>query len=323
MTQIDDIVFYVVVSVLGVCVALMLVFLYLCCKGNIIWRQRGQPYLEKKLINKCDPESRNSDSDRREMELKESLQRERQEKEELLDRLSRITSEKLRDGNPNIVDISDQNRPGKLGEQFSELYDNQWTDALEAIENQTGVAQRQAIHILLQILLECYEMSKKEAEDQIMLVRTQLESIIAQDSTGPKSAVNDILFRVKEERKLFAPNRVPQHEAVKQSLIANGKMDESILNTGAVQTFLQECERICWLMVVQDPPMVLFHSSNREYFREYLHRGKYLLYVVWPTVLLHEDGPTMWKGVAEYGDELDNQVGQAEEGYDESDLINL
>ena len=63
-------------------------------------------------------------------------------------------SSRLRDGNPNVVDLSDQNRPNKLGEQFSELYDNQWTNAFEAIQYFFGTTKSEynIIRILLEIL---------------------------------------------------------------------------------------------------------------------------------------------------------------------------
>lgn len=40
---------------------------------------------------------------------------------------------KLKDNNPNITDLSDPNRPLKVAEQFSELYDKEWTNALESL----------------------------------------------------------------------------------------------------------------------------------------------------------------------------------------------
>ena len=42
---------------------------------------------------------------------------------------------KLTYGNPNIADLSDSRRPTKLAEEFSELYDNEWTDAFEALDD--------------------------------------------------------------------------------------------------------------------------------------------------------------------------------------------
>lgn len=41
--------------------------------------------------------------------------------------------QKLTDNNPNVADLSDTNRPTRLAERYTELYDNQWTDAFEAI----------------------------------------------------------------------------------------------------------------------------------------------------------------------------------------------
>ena len=49
-------------------------------------------------------------------------------------RLSKLTSDKLTADNPNIADLSDSNRPTKLVEMMSELYDNQWTDAYVALQ---------------------------------------------------------------------------------------------------------------------------------------------------------------------------------------------
>ncbi|XP_052795703.1 synaptonemal complex protein 1-like isoform X4 [Mya arenaria] len=49
-------------------------------------------------------------------------------------RLSKIAGANLAFQNPNIADLGDPNRPTKLAEIFSELYDNQWTDAFEQID---------------------------------------------------------------------------------------------------------------------------------------------------------------------------------------------
>ena len=64
-------------------------------------------------------------------------------------RLSKLMGQKLTDANPNIADLSDLNRPTKLAERFIELYDNQWTDAFEEIDNGD---ENQTIGKLLNIL---------------------------------------------------------------------------------------------------------------------------------------------------------------------------
>ena len=75
-------------------------------------------------------------------------------------RLSKLASDKLVENNPAIADLSDQNRPTKLGEAFKELYDCKWTDAFEALATD-GRSDEQAIRILretLQVRLLTYKV---------------------------------------------------------------------------------------------------------------------------------------------------------------------
>ncbi|KAK3607096.1 hypothetical protein CHS0354_026303 [Potamilus streckersoni] len=62
---------------------------------------------------------------------------------------------RLADDNPNITDLSDQNRPDKLAEQFSELYTNQWTDCYQVLIDNYAKQQEESISILLRILIYC------------------------------------------------------------------------------------------------------------------------------------------------------------------------
>lgn len=67
-------------------------------------------------------------------------------------RLSAMASAQLTDGNPAITDLSDVNRPTKIAEKFSELYDNEWTDAFEALTSQYHMSEKEAVDNLLRIL---------------------------------------------------------------------------------------------------------------------------------------------------------------------------
>lgn len=70
----------------------------------------------------------------------------------MLHRLSKAVSEKLTAGNPAIADLSDKNRPTKLAEFYTELYDNEWTDALESL-GEKGHNDLEAIVTLKETLL--------------------------------------------------------------------------------------------------------------------------------------------------------------------------
>jgi hypothetical protein len=48
-------------------------------------------------------------------------------------RLSVLAGHKLTDGNPEIADLSDPFRPTNIAEQFRQLYDDEWTCALEEL----------------------------------------------------------------------------------------------------------------------------------------------------------------------------------------------
>ena len=68
-------------------------------------------------------------------------------------RLSKVMSNKLTDNNPNIADLSDENRPTKLVEKLSELYDNEWTNAYGVLEDR--FAGYGVVCILLNIFQVC------------------------------------------------------------------------------------------------------------------------------------------------------------------------
>jgi hypothetical protein len=42
-----------------------------------------------------------------------------------------MAGDKLTKGNPAITDLGDPDRPMKIAEKYGELYDNEWTDAMD------------------------------------------------------------------------------------------------------------------------------------------------------------------------------------------------
>lgn len=62
--------------------------------------------------------------------------------------------DKLRHKNPAITNLNDPNRPLKIGEQYSEVYENEWTDAYSTILDQENLklSEKETVSILLDIL---------------------------------------------------------------------------------------------------------------------------------------------------------------------------
>lgn len=72
----------------------------------------------------------------------------------LYQRLSKIAGSKLTSNNPDIADLSDDNRPTKLAEKFGQLYDDAWTDSLEELtEKEATLDDTVAISFLLRIVM--------------------------------------------------------------------------------------------------------------------------------------------------------------------------
>ncbi|KAH3795231.1 hypothetical protein DPMN_148779 [Dreissena polymorpha] len=88
------------------------------------------------------------------MRLEENLQREKEENitrnrriDELTNRLSALAAHQLTKDNPQIADLSDQCRPTKLAEGFSQIYDNKWTDVFEIFAKKK-IAERDIVDML-------------------------------------------------------------------------------------------------------------------------------------------------------------------------------
>ena len=68
-------------------------------------------------------------------------------------------------------------------------------------------------------------------------------------------------------------------------------------------------------MVIQDPMMYLDEEVERDSkydkntYKEFVHSGDTVKYVVWPALFLHKHGPLMHKGVAQvYWEKKDNDT---------------
>lgn len=100
-------------------------------------------------------------------------------------RLSSVAGEKLRNNNPGIADLSDENRPINLGEKFSQLYDDQWTDAIEHLE-EMGYTETDGIRCLLDIL-------KVYGKDKVSLALIVLILLIITDIVIIFNSLNEII----------------------------------------------------------------------------------------------------------------------------------
>lgn len=69
-----------------------------------------------------------------------------------------------------------------------------------------------------------------------------------------------------------------------------------------VINFVERCTELCWSMAIKQPPMVLVYDQlegrphDRTLFSTYTKNGPVIDFVVWPALLLHNNGPILQKG---------------------------
>ena len=54
-------------------------------------------------------------------------------------------------GDRDIMELPDPNRPMKIAEKFTEMYDNDWTDSMEALED-LKISEKKCVEILLHLV---------------------------------------------------------------------------------------------------------------------------------------------------------------------------
>lgn len=294
------------------------------------------------------------------MAEKESLQTQadylQNEKDALLLRLSKIAAERLLDNNPAVADLSDPNRPTKLGEFYTELYDNEWTDACEALKA-VGYQEETAIETLrltlenvVQFCMNKAELVIKKSSDAVNLLfeeykKTDMEEKMPPHLTMPRkqgrecqklmheqSSIEDIRLQQRWKPREHTGGNKNRFE--KGTAVANPKLDaenklkllRKELATSVVpivqqaymdanwtndcvpelKPYIMKCVFLGWMMVVQSPPLVLHKYPNdqviafdKNLYREYTATGPVVSFIVWPALLLEEDGAVLMKGVAE------------------------
>ncbi|KAH3842752.1 uncharacterized protein LOC127876540 isoform X1 [Dreissena polymorpha] len=215
-------------------------------------------------------------------------------------RLSRQMSNSLTENNPQIADLSDSNRPSKLGEKHSELYDNEWTDAYEVLELTCG-GELNAIQKLFEILMDVNEFCKSKSEEQSL----QLKQVSFMSNAEPSNLPDapELKKQMKEFRKYTAELSV--QALCKEYTRKTQSKQRELFADHRVCKYIDGCVKLCWLMNAHDPPVVFSPpvSPNSDFdlsiYKAYTESGSKVQFIVWPALHLHEGGPILERGVAQ------------------------
>ncbi|CAC5392370.1 unnamed protein product [Mytilus coruscus] len=219
----------------------------------------------------------------------ENMQSLKLEKDNLKTKLSSVAGEKLTKGNPSITDLGDPNRPMKIGEKYGELYDNEWTDAMENVGN-----------------VKKYYSDMKNVENEEIIIR-HLHRLLEKEEIANLPVCREASIHRRANSEAFAKYLYGKKIVCKNIL---NDWDyhykhENVMELLMETTFFEKCVHLCWSMAIQDPVMYLDDDLkagmplDKNTYKEFVKSGDKVVYVVWPALFLHRNGPLLYKGVAQ------------------------
>ncbi|CAG2229835.1 unnamed protein product [Mytilus edulis] len=202
------------------------------------------------------------------------------EKESALSRLSKEMGDKLSENNAGIADLSDPNRSTKLAEKYNNLYDNDWTDALESLTTEGRVDEEAGVRILLEIMKvssreHATESNLQSGEDK--QIRQMLETCL---KLKAKTAIANL------QKSYMNYSRKPMY-------------------TERLPEYVNKCIEICWLMNTHNPPLEFAEPPmsgqpyDKDSYKEFTKQGDTVSFVVWLPLLIEKDGAILTKGVVQ------------------------
>eukprot|EP00105_Crassostrea_gigas_P020165 XP_011438886.1 PREDICTED: uncharacterized protein LOC105336327 [Crassostrea gigas] len=235
--------------------------------------------------------------------LQMKLTEEKKEKEHAL----RISAHRPQDQNPEITDLSDPNRPLKLAEKVSELYDNEWTNAMENLEN-LDIQEDKGIKILLKIIKHVFDTcmdfgdTHLESFPDLLVLPPVIYQLQKKRVLSVKDMSSEMLKQMKDFRKLNTEHAI---SGLQKYFAAQRKLKIKQRVYDSCKEYIEKCVELCWMMRIQDPPIYMEadYQPNSPFdsnkMRSYTKAGKLVHFVVWPTFFFHKDGPLLAKGVVQ------------------------
>ncbi|XP_076070123.1 uncharacterized protein LOC143041874 [Mytilus galloprovincialis] len=208
----------------------------------------------------------------------------------------------------------------KIGEKYGELYDNEWTDAMENVQNvkkyygdlKDVEMEEILIRHLHRLLKCCYKDCFEMADGQLQKLGMTFAETMSMSSMSKEEIVN---LPVCREASI---HRRANSEAFAKYLYEEKIMCKNILNDWDYHhkhenvtqllmetTFFEKCVYLCWSMAIQEPVMYLDDDLkegiplDKNTYKEFVKSGDTVVYVVWPALFLHRNGPLLYKGVAQ------------------------
>ncbi|KAL3878878.1 hypothetical protein ACJMK2_031206 [Sinanodonta woodiana] len=206
-----------------------------------------------------------------------------------------------------LAELVTRNQPKYLAECFSNLYNNEYRDALEELQSH-GIPENDIIYALLRIVRYAYIHCSKISVVELKRLKEEIKWELSHNQVSPKkdASFQEVLAKRQKENAVQMERKVCKEfldEDFPQMLIGLDGVDE---HNVSLSIFAHNCASIIWWMSVQEPPMYLSwvqdneHCAfNKEEYKTYTKPGTHVDYCVWPVVYLQKGGPILCRGIAQ------------------------
>ncbi|XP_076117894.1 uncharacterized protein LOC143085437 isoform X1 [Mytilus galloprovincialis] len=224
------------------------------------------------------------------------------EKESALSRLSKEMGDKLSENNAGIADLSDPNRSTKLAEKYNNLYDNDWTDALESLTTEGRVDEEAGVRILLEIMKHASSFCKRAQMESLQ----SLECILSNPVSSREHATESNLQSGEDKQirqMLETCLKLKAKTAIDNLQKSYMNYSRKPMYTERLPEYVNKCIEICWLMNTHNPPLEFAEPPmsgqpyDKDSYKEFTVQGDTVSFVVWLPLLIEKDGAILTKGV--------------------------
>ncbi|KAK3106841.1 hypothetical protein FSP39_001019 [Pinctada imbricata] len=252
---------------------------------------------------------------RKELYLKTNMCKDLQEQLRYYRQQSKQRMRELEDSGTNK-----QNMLQKLARRYNDLYENEWKWAFDFMDNQLNIREDKILETLLRIFRvnsgsnqAAYKFCDDIARTQIANIEGEMLCPLStwteyqriQYMNHLPNLPLDTTNRVKEYRISTSTECVPSLQEAFLAHILPEFVDHEQTTEQTIASYAKGCVYLCWMICIQDPPLILVTKVNRREhfdimrFRHYIKNGDQFDFVVWPALLSSSGQSILCKGVAQ------------------------
>lgn len=236
------------------------------------------------------------------LEKEEEIRQITLDKDSALSRLHKETEGVLNHNHSDTASVGDPFRPSKVAEKYSDLYENDWTEALKELQT-AGLDEKTGVRILLEIMQHIYSFCKNAKQKQIQGLTKLLDNPLSLDS---KCDENPSIHRNEEHvKQMLESCGKTRTETIIQNLQKEySKITNKPRYANRLPDYTNNCIEVCWLMNTHSPPLVFAEpvasgqSYDKDLYRKYTKEGDIVSFVVWLPMMI-EGGVILSKGVVQ------------------------